>query len=62
MKLLARDAIRVQYSGFIIFASQILSLITGLIFTLLLTRNMNTDEFGAWSFIFYLTGLFAILS
>ncbi len=51
-----------HYSGFIIFASQILSLFTGLVFTLLLTRNMTGDEFGAWSFIYYLIGLFVILN
>ena len=51
-----------HYSGFVIFASQILSLFTGLVFTLLLTRNMSNDEFGAWSFIFYLIGLFAIIN
>lgn len=62
VKVLSKNSIRVQYSGFIIFASQILSLFTGLIFTLLLTRNMSNDEFGAWSFIFYLIGLFALLS
>lgn len=62
MKALSKNAIRVRYSGFIIFASQILSLVTGLVFTLLLTRNMSTDEFGAWAFIFYLIGLFALIS
>lgn len=51
-----------QYSGFIVFASQILSLFTGLVFTLLLTRNMGTDEFGAWSLIFYLIGLFTLMN
>ncbi len=51
-----------QYSGLIIFASQIISLFTGLAFTLLLTRNMSSDEFGGWNFIFYLINLFALLS
>ncbi len=59
---LAKNEIRVQYSGFIVFASQITSLFTGVVFTLLLTRNMGTDEFGAWSFIFYIVGLFTIFS
>ena len=62
MRDLSKNTIRVRYSGFIIFASQILSLFTGLVFTLLLTRNMSSDEFGAWSFIFYLIGLFAVMS
>jgi O-antigen/teichoic acid export membrane protein len=58
----AKTEIRVQYSGFVIFASQIISLFTGVVFTLLLTRNMGTDEFGAWSFIFYVIGLFTLFS
>lgn len=62
VKRLSNGEIRVQYSGFIIFASQIVSLFTGLVFTLLLTRNMGTDEFGAWSLIFYLVGLFTLMS
>jgi O-antigen/teichoic acid export membrane protein len=62
--MLSKNQIRVQYSGFIIFAAQILSLITGIVFTLLLTRISTKDaaEFGAWSFIFYLVGLFTLLS
>ena len=57
-----KNEIRVQYSGFIIFASQILSIATGLIFTLLLTRNMNTAEFGIWTNIFDYTSYFALFS
>ena len=61
---LANNEIRVRYSGFIIFAAQILALFTGIIFTLLLTRisTKSPDEFGAWSFIFILVGLFTLLS
>ena len=59
-KPLEKNEIRVQYSGFVVFASQIISLFTGVVFTLLLTRNMSTDEFGAWSFIFYIIGLFTL--
>lgn len=59
---LFRDEIRVQYSGFIIFAAQILSVGTGLIFTLLLTRNMTKQEFGVWSNIFDLVAYFTFSS
>ncbi len=59
---MAKTEIRVQYSGFVIFASQITSLFTGVVFTLLLTRNMSTNEFGAWAFIFYIIGLFTLFS
>jgi len=56
---LERDEIRLHYSGFIIFAAQILSLATGLIFTLLLTRNMAKQEYGIWANIFDLTAIFS---
>jgi O-antigen/teichoic acid export membrane protein len=59
---LSRDEIRVQYSGFIIFAAQILSVGTGLVFTLLLTRNMTKQEFGVWSNIFDLVAYFTLAS
>jgi O-antigen/teichoic acid export membrane protein len=59
---LSRDEIRVQYSGFIIFAAQILSVVTGIIFTLLLTRNMTKPQYGIWSNIFDFAGYFTLLS
>jgi len=57
-----KNAVRVRYSGFVVFASQILSLITGLAFTLLLTRNMSPAEFGTWTFIANLVALFVLPS
>jgi O-antigen/teichoic acid export membrane protein len=59
---LGKNEIRVQYSGFIIFTAQILSIITGLAFTLLLTRSMNTSEYGVWTNIFDYTGYFLLFS
>jgi hypothetical protein len=59
---LAKDEIRVQYSGFVIFGAQMLSIVTGLVFTLLLTRNMTESQFGIWSNIFDYTAYFTILS
>ena len=57
-----KNEIRLQYSGFIIFISQVLSIITGLVFTLLLTRNMNTNEYGIWTNIFDYAGYFMLFS
>ncbi len=62
MNTSSKNGIRVGYSGYIIFASQILSVFTGLVFTLLLTRNMTNNEFGAWSFVFTLIGVFTLIS
>ena len=54
--------IRLRYSGFIVFTTQVLSLITGLVFTLLLTRNMSTDQFNIWTNIFDYTGYFLLFN
>jgi O-antigen/teichoic acid export membrane protein len=56
------NEIRIRFSGFVIFASQLLSVVTGLVFTLLLTRNMNTSEYGVWTNVFDYTGYFMFLS
>ena len=54
--------IRFHYSGYVIFAVQIFSLVTGLIFTLLLTRNMNPDQYGIWTNIFDYIAYFTVFS
>jgi len=54
--------IRFQYSGFVIFAIQIFSVVTGLIFTLLLTRNMTADQYGVWTNIFDYIAYFTLFS
>jgi O-antigen/teichoic acid export membrane protein len=59
---LNKNRIRVQYSGFIVFSSQLLSVITGLIFTLLLTRTMSTEQFGIWTNMFDYPVYFLIFS
>ena len=43
--------IRVGYSGLISFATGILMIFPGLIFTLVLTRNLSPEEYGTWSLI-----------
>jgi O-antigen/teichoic acid export membrane protein len=59
---LEKDEIRLHYSGFIVFAAQMLSLVTGLFFTLLLTRNMAKQEYGIWANIFDVISYFLLLS
>ena len=54
--------VRLRYSGFVVFTTQVLSLITGLVFTLLLTRNMSTDQFNIWTNIFDYTGYFLLFN
>lgn len=43
--------VRVTHAGLISFAVGILSLFTGLIFTLIVTRRLSLEEFGTWSLI-----------
>jgi O-antigen/teichoic acid export membrane protein len=58
----SKSELRIQYSGFIIFAAQIISVVSGLVFTLLLTRNMKPDQYGVWGNIFDVTGYFLLFS
>jgi O-antigen/teichoic acid export membrane protein len=58
---LTNNQIRLRYSGFIVFTTQLLGVVTGLIFTLLLTRSMTASEFGIWTNIFDYTPYFIII-
>lgn len=63
---MAKNGIRLQYSGFIIFAARMISVASGIIFTLLLTRQdltgIKQQEFGIWGNIFDLVAYFTILA
>ncbi len=56
------EVVRLRFSGLVVFSSQILSVLTGLIFTLTITRQLSTIEFGAWTIILSLVGSAGILS
>ena len=43
--------IRVTYSGLISFAVGLISIFTGLVFTLIVTRRLSPEEFGMWGLI-----------
>ena len=43
--------IRVTYTGFISFFAAIITVITGSVFTLILTRTLSQEEFGTWGLI-----------
>jgi len=59
---LSKNQIRLQYSGFTIFAAQLISIVTGLAFTLLLSRNMTQQQYGIWGNVFDVIGYFLLLS
>jgi O-antigen/teichoic acid export membrane protein len=58
----SKSELRIQYSGLIIFAAQLVSVVTGLVFILLLTRNMSPSQYGVWGNISDVTGYFLLLS
>jgi hypothetical protein len=43
--------IRVTYSGLISFATLVVSIITGTIFTIIVTRRLDPDDFAIWALI-----------
>ena len=43
--------IRVTYAGFVSFGIRLTSVITGLIFILIVTRQLSVEEFGTWGLI-----------
>lgn len=43
--------IRVTYSGLVSFGVNLISIVTGLAFTLIVTRNLSIEEFGTWGLI-----------
>lgn len=53
--MIGLSSIRVTYAGLISFGTGIVSIFTGLIFTLIVTRQLSQEEFGTWSLIGALT-------
>lgn len=59
---MAENEIRLQYSGFVIFASKMLGVITGLLFQLMLARSATSQEYGVWFNISDLLTYFTLLA
>jgi len=58
----SQSELRIQYSGLIIFGAQLISVVTGLTFTLLLTRTMSQAEYGVWGNIYDVIAYFLLFS
>jgi hypothetical protein len=60
----ARKEIRLQYSGYVIFAAKLISVATGLIFQLMLARAIAKDspEYGIWGNINTVLPYFTLLA
>ncbi len=62
---LATKEIRLQYSGFVIFAAKMLSVVTGIIFQLMIARSllpMYEDEYDAWFNLNDVLAYFTVMS
>ncbi|MEM3737520.1 MAG: polysaccharide biosynthesis C-terminal domain-containing protein [Candidatus Bathyarchaeia archaeon] len=49
-------SIRLRYSGLVAFGSRIVSMLTGLIFIIIVTRNLSVADFGIWQYISIILG------
>jgi O-antigen/teichoic acid export membrane protein len=54
--------IRLKYSGFVLFASRLLSVATGIAFILMVTRSVSPEEFGIWGNVLDLIGYFTLFA
>ena len=45
------DDIRVTYSGLVAFGASLTSVVTGMVFIIIVTRQLTLEEFGVWSII-----------
>lgn len=59
---MAKTEIRLQYSGFVIFAAKLLSVATGLAFQLMIGRSTTKPEYGLWFNIKDILAYFTLLA
>lgn len=59
---MSKSELRIQYSGLIIFGAQLISVVTGFAFTILLTRSMSQAEYGVWNNIYDVLAYFLLFS
>jgi O-antigen/teichoic acid export membrane protein len=60
--LASSSRIRLRYSGLAVFGSRLFQILTGFIFTIAVTRNLTTHEFGVWQNIGDLQGYFTVFA
>jgi O-antigen/teichoic acid export membrane protein len=57
----AKHDIRLQYSGFVIFAAKMLSVVTGLLFQFMVAWSTNEEQYGIWFNVNDVLAYFTIL-
>jgi O-antigen/teichoic acid export membrane protein len=58
---LDKPRIRLKYAGFISFSSQLYSLLTGLIFSVMVARKLPVESFGVWSYLLAVFNYFMLV-
>ena len=58
---LDKPRIRLKYAGFISFFSQLYSLFTGLIFSIIVARKLPVESFGVWSYLLAVFNYFMLV-
>lgn len=59
---MAKREIRTQYSGFIFFAAKLLTVVTGIGFTLMITWSITKEENGIWGTLNIIMPYFTLMS
>jgi len=56
------NSARLRYSGIILVASKSLGVVTGMLFTMIVTRRLMVEEFGVWQYVTVLFSYFILPS
>ena len=59
---MAKNEIRLRYTGFIVFLMNVLSIATRFAFVIMVTRSVSTEEFGIWGNVSDVFGYFIVLA
>lgn len=59
---MTKKEIRTQYSGLIFFAAKLITVVTGILFTLLVARSVTQEEYGVWGTFNIIVPYFTIMS
>ena len=66
LKVARRDCltskIRLRFSGFILFSGKVFSMLTGMLFVIIVVRNLSPSEFGVWQNIADVLGYFILMN
>lgn len=56
------NKIRLRFSGFVLFSGKVFSILTGMLFVIIVTRNLSSSEFGVWQNIADVLSYFILMN